>query len=140
MGFHLENRTDVFYEKYDNGSVPDCVYANRALDGGGGGGGAGGPVHITISGPSPETGKPNALLPLPLEGGGGGGGDSSASNVSITITDASPDGACGARPLPAGGFAAAHSKRLAFRRSSEAKIVQHKALVHRTSEGSPYRS
>lgn len=127
----------MFYGKHDfYGSVPDCLYANRALDGGGGGGG---PVHITISGPSPETGKPNALLPLPLEGGGGGG-DPAAANVSITITDASPDGACGARPLPAGTSAAAHSKRLAFRRSSEAKIVQHKALVHRTSEGSPYHS
>lgn len=118
--------------------MPDCLYANRAPDGGGGGGsgGGGGPVHITISGPSPETGKPNALLPLPLEGGGGD--SSAAANVSITITDASPDGASGARPLPAGTSAAAHSKRLAFRRSSEAKIVQHKALVHRASEGSPY--
>lgn len=71
-----------------------------------------------------------------------------AANVSITITDASPVSACGPKPLPAanvqqqqqqqiggGGPTAAHSKRLAFRRASEAKIIQHKALVHKTSEG-----
>lgn len=74
-----------------------------------------------------------------------------AANVSITITDASPVSSCDPKPLPAanvqqqqqqqqiggggGPTAAAHSKRLAFRRASEAKIVQHKALVHKTSEG-----
>lgn len=117
--------------------------------------GGGGPVHITVSEPSPEAGKPcNALLPLSLDGGGGGGNPAAAdrnrktqsANVSITITDASPDGGCGPKPLPpaaaaivAGTSAAAHSKRLAFRRASEARIVQHKALVHRTSEG-PHHS
>lgn len=112
----------------------------------------GGPVHITISEPSPEA-KPNALLPLPLPADDGADRNrkqlhhhhlqqQQAANVSITITDASPDGACGPRPLPAatpGPPTAAHSKRLAFRRASEAKIVQHKALVHRTSEG-PHHS
>ncbi|XP_029343809.1 sodium channel protein 60E-like isoform X3 [Acyrthosiphon pisum] len=120
--------------------------------------GGGGPVHITISEPSPEA-KPNAVLPLSLEEGGdvaAGSADrkqqqnqllqqqqqQAAANVSITITDASPESACGARPLPAAanvqqqaGGPTAHNKRLAFRRASEAKIVQHKALVHRTSEG-----
>lgn len=78
-----------------------------------------------------------------------------AANVSITITDASPDSAYGPRPLhaapamtaaaaaaaatpAAAGTTTAHTKRLAFRRASEAKIVQHKALVHRTSEGPHY--
>ncbi|XP_060878279.1 sodium channel protein 60E isoform X3 [Metopolophium dirhodum] len=121
--------------------------------------GGGGPVHITISEPSPEA-KPNAVLPLSLDEGGdvaAGSADrkqqqqqllqqqqqqQAAANVSITITDASPESACGARPLPAAanvqqqaGGPTAHNKRLAFRRASEAKIVQHKALVHRTSEG-----
>ncbi|XP_060840195.1 sodium channel protein 60E-like isoform X3 [Rhopalosiphum padi] len=127
-------------------------------------GGGGGPVHITISEPSPEA-KPNAVLPLSLDGVGDlatGSGTAdrkqqqhqlpqqqqqqAAPNVSITITDASP---VSPKPLPVanvqqqqqqqtgggGGPTAAHSKRLAFRRASEAKIVQHKALVHRTSEG-----
>ncbi|XP_025200916.1 sodium channel protein 60E-like isoform X2 [Melanaphis sacchari] len=66
-----------------------------------------------------------------------------AANVSITITDASPVGTCDPKPLPSANAqqqqqqqqTAAHSKRLAFRRASEAKIVQHKALVHKTSEG-----
>lgn len=114
-------------------------------------------MHITISEPSPEA-KPNAVLPLSLDEGGSvaaGSADrkqqqhqllqqqqqqQAAANVSITITDASPEGACGARPLPAANVQqqagpTAHNKRLAFRRASEAKIVQHKALVHRTSEG-----
>jgi len=127
-------------------------------------GGGGGPVHITISEPSPEA-KPNAVLPLSLDGVGDlatGSGTAdrkqqqhqppqqqqqqAAPNVSTTITDASP---VSPKPLPVanvqqqqqqqtgggGGPTAAHSKRLAFRRASEAKIVQHKALVHRTSEG-----
>ncbi|VVC43878.1 Voltage gated sodium channel, alpha subunit,Voltage-dependent L-type calcium channel, IQ- [Cinara cedri] len=111
----------------------------------------GGPVHITISEPSPEA-KPNAMLPLSLQDEGTGDADRNrkqlASNVSITITDASPDGASGPKPLPAAGApvmtaaagttTTAHTKRLAFRRASEAKIVQHKALVHRTSEGPHY--
>jgi len=119
--------------------------------------GGGGPVHITISEPSPES-KPNAVLPLSLDEGGdvaAGSADrkqqqhqllqqqqqQAASNVSITITDASPESACGARPLLAANVQqqavgpTAHNKRLAFRRASEAKIVQHKALVHRTIEG-----
>lgn len=117
--------------------------------------GGGGPVHITISEPSPEA-KPNAVLPLSLdEGGDVGAGcadrkqqqhqllqqqQQAAANVSITITDASPESACGTKPLPAANVQqqvgpTAHNKRLAFRRASEAKIVQHKALVHRTSEG-----
>jgi len=117
---------------------------------------SGGPVHITISEPSPEA-KPNALLPLSLDEGGdvaAGCADrkqqnnqqlqqqqqQAAANVSITITDASPESACSAKPLPASNVQqpvgpTAHNKRLAFRRASEAKIVQHKALVHRTSEG-----
>ncbi|KAL4131455.1 hypothetical protein QTP88_008766 [Uroleucon formosanum] len=119
--------------------------------------GSGGPVHITISEPSPEA-KPNAVLPLSLdESGNVAAGcanrkqqqhqllqqqqqQQAAANVSITITDASPEGSCDARPLPAANVQqqagpTAHNKRLAFRRASEAKIVQHKALVHRTSEG-----
>lgn len=134
-----------------------------------------GPVHITISEPSPEAKPSNVLLPLSLDDEGGGGDlavtsdrnrkqqqhlQQHATNVSITITDASPDSACGSKPLSAvtpstscsassnvGAAAAAatvgttaHTKRLAFRRASEVKIVQHKALVHRTSEGPPPRS
>jgi len=110
-------------------------------------------VHITISEPSPEA-KPNVVLPLSLDEGGDVAArcadrkqqqhqllqQQAAANVSITITDASPESACGARPLPAANVQqqagpTAHNKRLAFRRASEAKIVQHKALVHRTSEG-----
>ncbi|XP_026814235.1 sodium channel protein 60E-like isoform X1 [Rhopalosiphum maidis] len=128
-------------------------------------GGGGGPVHITISEPSPEAKPNAVLpLSLDGVGDlatGSGTADrkqqqhqlpqqqqqQAAPNVSITITDASP---VSPKPLPVanvqqqhqqqqtgvgGGPTAAHSKRLAFRRASEAKIVQHKALVHRTSEG-----
>ncbi|XP_025409766.1 sodium channel protein 60E-like isoform X2 [Sipha flava] len=121
--------------------------------------GGGPPVHITISEPSPEAKPSNALLPLSLDDVSGGPAVASdrnrkqqqhlqqhATNVSITITDASPDSACGPKPLPTGtactaaaatAAATAHTKRLAFRRASEVKIVQHKALVHRTSEDPP---
>lgn len=110
-------------------------------------------MHITVSEPSPEA-KTSALAPLSLQRDGGEPADNNATaaaarnprrqqqqqqchlqqaaNVSITITDASPDGGSAPKPLPA---TTAHTKRLAFRRASETKIVQHKALVHRTSEG-----
>ncbi|XP_050422865.1 LOW QUALITY PROTEIN: sodium channel protein 60E-like [Adelges cooleyi] len=103
------------------------------------------PVHITISEPSPES-KPS-VLPLTLNGQrleeSIGLRQPQTANVSITITDASPDSSVAeSRALAAqttaaaAGNATAHSKRLAFRRATEAKIVQHKALVHRASEGS----
>lgn len=97
-------------------------------------------MHITISEPSPEA-KPH-VLPLPLNGNGLKDLDHplQAANVSITITDASPDShSVESRGLPISSTisgTSAHSKRMAFRRASEAKIIQHKALVHRTSEGS----
>lgn len=145
------HKLDIFF--YIN-IIFNLFFVFRVVDGDG-------PVHITISEPSPE-GRPSAtLLPLHLQDDGGGGDPATASdrnrkhqqqqhhlqqqhaaNVSITITDASPDGAYCPKPLPAATTVAstvasqtAHTKRLAFRRASEAKIIQHKALVHRTSEG-----
>ncbi|XP_050539645.1 sodium channel protein 60E-like isoform X2 [Daktulosphaira vitifoliae] len=98
-------------------------------------------VQITISEPSPES-KPY-VLPLTLNRNGLKDltdHSPQTSNVSITITDASPDShSVESQGLPtssATSGTSAHCKRLAFRRATEAKIIQHKALVHRASEGS----